>query len=74
MILILQDPVVKVKKKSYPQTPLEECKCKIKKTKMENFMDDDLEKNLSDECDNEFDNGYNDETESEDVKDSDETN
>ena len=41
---------------------------------MENFIDVDLEKHLSDECDDESDNVYNDETESEDVKDSDETN
>ena len=40
------DSVVKVKKKYYPQTLLVECKYEIKKTKMENLIDDDLEKKL----------------------------
>ena len=36
--------IVKVKKKYYPKAFLEECKFEIKKTKMENFINDDLEK------------------------------
>ena len=35
-----------------------------KKIKMENVIDHDLEKSLSDESDKEADNGFNDETES----------
>ena len=44
LILILQDSVVKLKEKCYPQTLLEECKDEIKYTKMEILIDDDLEK------------------------------
>ena len=54
--------VVKVKKKYYPQTLLEECKYEPTKIKMENRIDDDLEKSSSDDSDNEADNGSNDET------------
>ena len=54
------DSVVKVKKKYYPQTVLEECKYEIKKkTKMENLINDELELNSPDnatESDNESDN------------------
>ena len=41
--LIILDSVVKVKKKYYPQTLLEECKYEIKKTKMESFINDEFE-------------------------------
>ena len=41
--LIMLDSVVKVKKKYYPQTLLEECKYEIKKTKMESFINDEFE-------------------------------
>ena len=41
--IIMLDSVVKVKKKYYPQTLLEECKYEIKKTKMENLTNDELE-------------------------------
>ena len=37
------DSVVRIKKKYYPQTLLEECKYEIKKTKMENLTNDELE-------------------------------
>ena len=53
--IIMLDSVIKAKKKYYPQTLLEECKYKLKKIKMENFIDDHLEKSLSDESDNEND-------------------
>ena len=62
------DSVVKVKKKYYPQTLLEERKQEPKKIKMENLTDDDLDKSSSDESDNDSNN----ETESED--DNDESN
>ena len=42
------DSVVKVTKKCYPQTHLEECKYEIKKTKMENLINDDLDPSSSD--------------------------
>ena len=63
LILILQDSVVKLKEKCYPQTLLEECKDEIKYTKMEILIDDDLEKSSSDESDNESDNDSNHENE-----------
>ena len=59
---IILDSLIKSKKKYYPQTTLDECKNEPKKIKMENLVDDDLEKSLSDESDNdsndeaEFDN------------------
>ena len=68
--IIMLDSVVKVKKKHYPQTLLDECKYEPKKIKMENLINDDLEKSLSDESDNDS----NDETESDDEKDNDESN
>ena len=43
---------------------LEECKYEPKKIKMENLIDDDLEKSSSDESDSETDNDSNDEAES----------
>ena len=63
------DSVAKAKKKYYPQTLLEECKYEPKKIKMENLIDDDLEKSSSDESDNDS----NDEIESDDAKDNDES-
>ena len=41
------------KEKYYPQTLLEECKYEQETIKMENFIDDDLEKSESDESDSE---------------------
>ena len=46
------DSVIKAKKKYYPQTLLEECKYEQEKIKMENLIDDDLEKSSSEESDN----------------------
>ena len=57
--ITMLDSVIKAKKKYYPQTLLEECKYEQEKIKMENLIDDDLEKSLSDEPDNDS----NDETE-----------
>ena len=54
--ITMLDFVVKAKKKYCPQAPLEECKYEAKKIKMEELIDDDLEKCSSDEADNEFDN------------------
>ena len=63
------DSVVKATKKYYPQTILEECKYEPKKIKMENLINDALEKSSSDESDNHS----GDETESDDEKDNDES-
>ena len=66
--LSIKNYVIKAKKKYYLQTLLEECKYEPKKIKMENLIDDDLEKTLSDESDSEADNDSNDEAESDDDK------
>ena len=55
--LIILDSVIRVSKKYYPQALLEECKYEIKKTKMENLTNDNLESSSSnDETDSESDN------------------
>ena len=55
--IIILDSVIKANKKYYPQTLLEECKYVQKKIKIENLIDDNLEKRESD-------SDSNDETES----------
>ena len=54
------DSVIRVNKKCYLQTLLEECKYKIKKNKLENLINDDLKPSTldseSDESGNESDN------------------
>ena len=45
---IMIDSLIRVNKKYYPQTLLEECKYKIKKNKMENLVKDGLDPNSSD--------------------------
>ena len=56
--IIMLDSVIKVNKKYYPQTLLEECKYAQEKIKTENHIDEDLEKK------SESDSNCNDETES----------
>ena len=46
--IIMLDSVIKAKRKYYHQTLLEECKYEQKRIKIENLIDDDLEKNESD--------------------------
>ena len=55
--MIMLDSVIKANKKYYPQTLLEDCKYVQEKIKMENLINDDLEKSESD-------SGSNNETES----------
>ena len=43
------DSAIRVSKKHYLQTLLEECKYEIKKTKMENIINDDLGLSSSDD-------------------------
>ena len=58
LLLIMLDSVINVNKKHYPKTLLEECKFEIKKSKMENLINDYLDPSSSDnESDNESDNG-----------------
>ena len=68
------DSVIKVKKKYYPQTLLEECKCEPKKIKIQNLIDYDLEKSSSNVSGSESDNDSNHEIKSDDEKDNDECN
>ena len=46
--IIMLDSVIKAKRKYYPQTFLEEGKYEQKRIKIENLVDDDLEKSKSD--------------------------
>ena len=59
------DFVIRVNKKYYPQTLLEECKYVIRKNKMESLTNDDLDLSSSDESDNKFDNESDNESDSE---------
>ena len=54
--LIMLDSVIRVNEKYYPQTLLEECKYVIRKNKMENLINNDLNLSSSDESDNENEN------------------
>ena len=47
--LIMLNSVVKIEKKYYPQTLLEECKYETKKIKMENLINDELKAGSSDD-------------------------
>ena len=49
--LIMLNSVIRVNKKYYPQTVLEECKYEIKKNKMVNLINDDLDISSSNESD-----------------------
>ena len=46
--IIMIESVIKVNKKYYPQTLLEECKCIQEKIKIENYINEDLENSESD--------------------------
>ena len=61
--LIMLDSVVRVNKKCYPQTLLEECKYEIKNNKMENLINDNLDSSSSADSDRESDNGSDNESE-----------
>ena len=63
--LIMLDSVIRVNKKYYPQTLLKECKYVIRKNKMENLINDDLNLSSSDKSDNESDNKSDSESDSE---------
>ena len=65
--LIVLDSVIRVNKKYYPPSLLEECKYKITKNKLENLINYDLDSSSSgkesdNECDSESDSGSNDES------------
>ena len=60
--LIMLDSIIRVNKKYNPQIFLQECKYVIRKNKMENFVNNDLDLKSSDESDNETDNESHSET------------
>ena len=60
--LIMLDSVIRVNKKYYPQTLLEECKYVTRKNKMENLINNDLDLSSSNESDNESKNESDNET------------
>ena len=67
--MIMLDSVIRVNKKYYPQTLLEERKYEIRKTKMDNFVNEDLEPSSSDNAtdseSNDTDNKSDQETDNE---------
>ena len=61
--LIMLDSLIRANKKYYPQTLLEECQYTIRKNKIDNLINDDLDPSSSDsESDSEFDNESDNET------------
>ena len=64
--LIMLDSVIRVNKNYYPQTLLKECKYEIKKNKMENLINDDLDlSSFDNETDSDSDNVADNETDNE---------
>ena len=63
--LIMLNSVIRVNKKYYPQTLLEESKYVVRKNKMENLINNDLDLSSSDESDNETDNEFYSESDNE---------
>ena len=61
-LLIMLDFVIRVNEKYYQQTLLEECKYVIRKNRMANLTNDDLDLSSSDESDNESDSESDSET------------
>ena len=60
--IIMLDSVIKANKKYYPQTLLEECKYAQEKIKIDNRIDDGLEKrDYNDETESDIDNDEYDE-------------
>ena len=54
--LLMLDSVIRANKQYYPQALLEDCKYEIKKNKMENLINDDLDPSSSNESDDEESN------------------
>ena len=59
---VMLDSVIRMNKKYYPETLLEECKYAVRKNKMENLINDDLDLSSSYQSDNESDNGSDNES------------
>ena len=67
--LIMLDSVIRVNKTYYPQAFLEDCKNGIRKNKMENLINDDLDLSSSDKSDKETDNKFDKEIDSDESSD-----
>ena len=65
LLLIMLDFVIRVNKKYYPQTLLEECKYVIRKNKMENDINGDLDLSSSDKSDNGYDHEFDNKSDNE---------
>ena len=63
--LIMLDSVISINEKYFSQTLMEKCKYTIKKNKMKNLINDDLDPSSSDESDNKSENGCHNESENE---------
>ena len=63
--VIMLGSAIRVNKEYYPQTLLEKCKYVIRKNKLENLINDDLDLSSSDEPDNEPDKESDNESDSE---------
>ena len=63
--LTILDSFIRANKNFYPQTLLEECKYVIRKNKMENLINNDLNLRSSDESDNESDDENDNENDNE---------
>ena len=57
------DSVMKMEKKNYPQVYLEECKCKMRRAKMNKFMEAELESESESELESEIELELKSETE-----------
>ena len=62
--MLIINNAIRVNKKFYPQTLLEECKYVIRKNKMQNLINDDLNLSSSNESDNESNNESDNESDS----------
>ena len=65
LLLIILESAIRVNKKYYSQTLLEQYKHIIKQNKIENLINDDLDSGSSDESASEFDNGSDNRSDSE---------
>ena len=61
-LLIMLDSAIRVNKKYYSETLLEECKYEIKRNKIKNLINDDLDPSSSDKSGNKSENGCDNES------------
>ena len=66
---MMLDSVIRANKRYYLHILLEECKYEIKRTKMGNLVNDDLDPSSSDESNNESDNGFDNKSDNDEFSD-----